>query len=141
MPMPAQQMSEQQYMWQQQEANQRNFGAPPNNMNMPMYGSPMMDPQMHYVSKHFRLNDEMISDFGRQYSNNDLFFLEIYRQIQCTIIRDLRITCSICSRVQFRFKAHHSQFITNKHNNRYISTTFLSLISQSRTNSSVFIKL
>lgn len=53
MPMPPQQMQEQQYMWQQQQdANQRNFGPPPpNNMNMPMYNSPMMDPQMHYVSE------------------------------------------------------------------------------------------
>lgn len=49
MPMPPQQMQDQQYMWQQQEANQRNYGAPPNNMNMPMYSNPMMDPQMHYV--------------------------------------------------------------------------------------------
>ncbi|XP_031634934.1 TOX high mobility group box family member 3 isoform X3 [Contarinia nasturtii] len=48
MPMPPQQMQDQQYMWQQQDANQRNFAAPPNNMNMPIYNSPMMDPQMHY---------------------------------------------------------------------------------------------
>lgn len=51
MPMPSQQMQEQQYMWQQQqEANQRNFAAPPNSMSMPMYNNPMMDPQIHYVS-------------------------------------------------------------------------------------------
>lgn len=51
MPMapPPQQMpdQQQQYMWQQQDVNQRNFAGPP---PMPMYNSPMMDPQMHYVS-------------------------------------------------------------------------------------------
>ncbi|XP_055301347.1 TOX high mobility group box family member 4-like isoform X3 [Sitodiplosis mosellana] len=51
MPIPPQQMQDQQYMWQQQqEANQRNFAAPPSNMNMAMYNSPMMDPQMHYLN-------------------------------------------------------------------------------------------
>lgn len=54
MPMPPQQMQEQQYMWQHnQDTNQRNYAAPPNNMNMPMYNTPMMDPQMHYVRYDF----------------------------------------------------------------------------------------
>lgn len=60
MPMPPQQMQDQQYMWQQQEATQRNYAAPPNNMNMPMYSNPMMEPQMHYVSEYFHFQNQLL---------------------------------------------------------------------------------